>query len=508
VLPGDVIVVVGGRTGRDGIHGATFSSLELSETSEIESAAAVQIGDPITEKRVLDGLLRARDERLYRAVTDCGAGGLSSAVGEMGAETGARVELETVPLKYPGLAPEEIWISEAQERMVLAVPPEKLARCMAVFEAEDVEATAIGRFNRRRRAHSRSRGRDRGRDLDALPARRPPAPDAHRDVDRAGARRSGCPRPTDWNASLLALLARPGVASKEWIVRQYDHEVQGMSVVKPLVGARSDGPSDAVVLQPRPDSTRGVALACGANPRYGRLDPGAMAEAVIDEALRNIVAVGGDPERAALLDNFAWGNCEKPDRLGALVHAARGCHRAAIAYGAPFISGKDSLNNEYRVGDRTLSIPPTLLCSALALMPNVGRALTMDAKKAGNLVLLVGTTRAELGGSEYLAHSLLDGGRVPRPDLASAPKLLGGSTAPRAWASSSPATISRKAAWRSPPPRCASPAEWAWRSTSPASTTTLFPPATTRTRRCSSPRAPRASSSRSRRGRSSTSRRR
>ncbi len=424
VRPGDVILVIGGRTGRDGIHGATFSSLELSETSEVESAAAVQIGDPITEKRVLDGLLRARDERLYRAVTDCGAGGLSSAVGEMGAECGAEVELERVPLKYPGLAPEEIWISEAQERMVLAVPPEKLARCLEVFASEDVEATPIGRFSASGMLTLRYEDELVGELSMRFLHEGNPRPTRTASWSAPALPDPGCPAPKAWDATLLALLGRPNIASKEWIVRQYDHEVQGTSVVKPLVGERSDGPSDATVLQPRPDSARGIALGCGANPRYGRLDPGAMAEAVIDEALRNVVSVGGDPERTALLDNFAWGNCEKPDRLGALVHAARGCHRAALAYGTPFVSGKDSLNNEYRVGERTLSIPPTLYVSALAQVPNVARALTMDAKKASNLVLLVGTTRAELGGSEYHALLGLDGGTVPRPDLASAQKLL------------------------------------------------------------------------------------
>jgi phosphoribosylformylglycinamidine synthase len=216
------------------------------------------------------------------------------------------------------------------------------------------------------------------------------------------------------------------VGSREWIVRQYDHEVQGMSVVKPLCGAGADGPSDGIVIKPLVESRKGVAIGCGANPRYGALDPRAMAEAVIDEALRNVVACYGDPERTALLDNFSWGNCDKPDRLGALVHAARGCHAAALAYGAPFISGKDSLNNEYRVGDTTLAIPPTLFVSALAVVPNVAGCVTMDPKSAGNLVLLVGGTHAELGGSELHALLGLDGGRVPRPDLKQAPKILKG----------------------------------------------------------------------------------
>jgi len=424
VRPGDVIVVVGGRTGRDGIHGATFSSLELSEESEIVSAAAVQIGDPITEKKVLDGLLVARDRRLYRAVTDCGAGGLSSAVGEMGAQCGAEVELEKVPLKYPGLTPEEIWISEAQERMVLAVPPERLAECLEVFAAERVEATAIGRFTDSARLLLTFDG-DRVGELDMTFLHDgAPRPTRRAEWRSPALADPGVPELPDAGAVLLALLARPTIASKEWIVRQYDHEVQDMSVVKPLAGPRGAGPADGVVLRPLPGSKKGVAIGCGANARYGRLDPYAMALAVIDEALRNVVAAGADPAHTAILDNFSWGNCDKPDRLGALVLAARGCYDAAKAYGTPFISGKDSLNNEYRVGDETLSIPPTLFVSALGRVPNVERALTMDAKADGNLVLLVGFTRAELGGSELFAHLGLEGGRVPRPDLAKAPKLL------------------------------------------------------------------------------------
>jgi phosphoribosylformylglycinamidine synthase len=425
VRAGDVIVSVGGRTGRDGIHGATFSSVELSEHSETVSSSAVQIGDPITEKRTLDCLIAARERGLYRALTDCGAGGFSSAVGEMGERTGAEVELSAVRLKYPGLASHEIWISEAQERMVLAVPPEHLDELVRLFAAEDVEATVLGRFTDTRRLVVRDQG-ELVAELDMAflhggnprPTRRahwvPPAlPDP------------GCRAPAAGLArTLLAALAHPEVASKAWIVRQYDHEVQGLSVVKPLVGVSGDAPSDAAVLQPLPSSRSGAALACGASARFGALDPYAMALAVIDEALRNAVAVGADPARIAILDNFSWGNCDKPDRLGALVLAAEGCHDAAKAFGTPFVSGKDSLNNEYRVGGETLSIPPTLLITALGVVPDVARATTMDQKCAGNRLYVVGETRPELGGS--LLHELagLRGGSVPRVDLERAPRLL------------------------------------------------------------------------------------
>ncbi len=432
VLPGDAIVSVGGRTGRDGIHGATFSSIELSEESEMVSAAAVQIGDPITEKRVLDGLLRARDAGLYRAVTDCGAGGLSSAVGEMGAECGADVDLELVPLKYPGLTPEEIWISEAQERMVFAVDPAKVDELIAMFESEEVEATRIGSFNDTGRLELRYRGEVVGDMSMHFLHEGTPRPTRRAEWQSPGHADPGAPSPLNvdslngsdmpFGEAILQLMARPNVASKEWIIRQYDHEVQGMSVVKPLTGVEADGPSDGVVLKPLADSKKGVAIGCGANPRYGVLDPHGMALAVIDEALRNVVAVGGDPDHTAILDNFSWGNCDKPDRLGALVHASKGCYEAAMAYKTPFVSGKDSLNNEYRVGNETLSIPPTLFVTAMSRVPNVANAVTMDAKSAGNLILLVGVTNNELGGSEYLDMLGLSGGTVPRPNLKKAPK--------------------------------------------------------------------------------------
>jgi phosphoribosylformylglycinamidine synthase len=427
VRPGDRIVALGGRTGRDGIHGATFSSVELSEDSEQVSGSAVQIGDPITEKRVLDAMLRARDRGLYRGVTDCGAGGFSSAVGEMGEHTGADVDVSLAPLKYHGLAGHEIWISEAQERMVLSVPPDKVDELLALCADEDVEATVIGTFTDTQRLVVRD-GDEVLCDLamkflhDGNP--RPVRASVWEPPDLP---EPGCPGlsgPGGLADVLRALLSAPNVASKEWIVRQYDHEVQGRSVAKPFVGVRADGPGDAAVLQPLAESTRGIAIACGANPAYGRLDPYRMAAAAIDEALRNAVAVGADPAFTAILDNFSWGNCDKPDRLGGLVRAAKACHDFALAFGTPFVSGKDSLNNEYRVGERTIAIPPTLLITALAQVPDVRRVVTMDAKRAGNRVFLVGRTRPELGGSHYLAHLGLAGGTVPCPDPVEGPALL------------------------------------------------------------------------------------
>ncbi len=424
VAPGDKILVVGGRTGRDGIHGATFSSVELHEESEMVSSAAVQIGDPITEKRVLDALLQARDARLYRGITDCGAGGLSSAIGEMGEECGAEVDLECVPLKYPGLTPEEIWISEAQERMVLAVPPADLEACKAIFEAEDVEATCIGSFTDTGRLVLRYNGEVMGDMSMSFLHDGTPKPVRQASWTAPQHEDPGAPACEDVGQALVNLLGSPNIASKEWVVRQYDHEVQGMSVLKANVGVDSDAPGDGAVLRPLEGSNRGIAITCGANPRYGLLHPGRMALAVIDEALRNSIAVGGDPAHTAILDNFSWGNCDKPEQLGALVLAAEACRDAALAYGTPFISGKDSLNNEYRVGERAIAIPPTLLVSALAVVPDVRRSVSMDLKRAGDLVYQVGLTRPELGGSEYSRLLGLEGGTVPAPDLETAPRLF------------------------------------------------------------------------------------
>jgi phosphoribosylformylglycinamidine synthase len=432
VRPGDAVVVLGGRTGRDGIHGATFSSIELTHDTAATVGSAVQIGDPITEKKLLDVLLQARDRRLYSAITDCGAGGLSSAVGEMGAECGASVELERVPLKYAGLQPWEIWLSESQERMVLAVPPAHLDAFLALCRAEDVEATAIGAFT----ADGHLRVAHRGvpvvdldmaflhdgrpqRELEAIWAPQAPSPPAP----------PSPPSPLPLSRLLLALLAHPNIASKERIVRTYDHEVRGATVVKPLVGARLDGPGDAAVLQPLARSAEGLALGNGINPRYGRIDPYWMALAAVDEALRNVVAVGGNPGRTAILDNFCWGDPRKPDRMAGLVRAAAGCYDAAVAFGTPFISGKDSLNNEYRDqhGER-VAIPPTLLISALAHVPDVGRCVTMDLKEPGGVLFLVGATRDELAASHLSAVLDADAHRdhfaaasdLPKVDLAAA----------------------------------------------------------------------------------------
>jgi phosphoribosylformylglycinamidine synthase len=423
----DWIVAIGGRTGRDGIHGATFSSAELTSASETVSGGAVQIGNAITEKMVVDVLLVARDRGLYNAVTDCGAGGFSSAVGEMGQEIGAEVWLEKAPLKYEGLSYTEIWISEAQERMVLSVPPERWQEFSALCASEDVEATIIGKFEPTGRLTLTYEG-ERVADvsMDFLHDGRPPVvrdavyePKPVQPLSGAGFQPAG--DDVDYTDTLLTILGSLNVASKEWVIRQYDHEVQGGSVIKPLVGVSNDGPGDAAVLRPVLSSRRGLVIACGMNPHYGELDTYHMAASAIDEAVRNCVAVGADPSRIAILDNFCWGYTDRPETLGSLVRAALACYDIAVEFGTPFISGKDSLNNEfsYEVEDgqkRTISIPSSLLISAMGQVDDVSTCVTMDVKRPGNLLYQVGQTKAELGGSHFAVVQGLSGGQVPTVD--------------------------------------------------------------------------------------------
>jgi len=359
--PGDLIVVVGGRTGRDGIHGATFSSVQLDEKSSEVSFTAVQIGNPIVEKKMVDVLMQARDIGLYSRITDCGAGGLSSAVGEMGEETGARVYLDKVPLKYSGLTYTEIWISEAQERMVLAVPPENVDALLRLFSSEDVEAAVIGEFTDDKQLQLEYNGA-MVCDLDmaflhkGIPQIQVEAEWHHPWFDEPDFE-----VPEDLEEELKKVLASWNTCSKEWVIRQYDHEVQGASVLKPLVGVNDDGPGDATIIRPVLNSDMGAVVANGINTRYGDIDPYWMAASAIDEALRQIIAVGGNLKKVALLDNFCWGNVTRPESLGALVRAAQACHDMSLAYGVPFISGKDSMNNEYEFEGEVISIPHTLL---------------------------------------------------------------------------------------------------------------------------------------------------
>jgi phosphoribosylformylglycinamidine synthase len=411
--PGDLVVVIGGRTGRDGLRGATFSSATMDATTGDVAGASVQIGDPIVEKLVIDAMAECRG--LYSAVTDCGAGGLSSAVGEMAEGVGADVDVTLAPLKYPGLRPWEIWLSEAQERMVFAVPPARWEAMLAVCARHGVEAVSLGTFTGdgllRVRAgdltvleldtHFLHDGRPQRSMTAQLPQ-----------PNRTTAMPPACVDPT---TVLLQLLAHPNIASKERVVRRYDHEIRGATVVRPLVGERHDGHADGVVVA-QPSERHGFAVGIGVNPWFGLHDPERMAHAVIDEAIRNVVAVGGDPDMVCLLDNFSWGDPRRETTLGELVAAVKGCCDAALAHVAPFVSGKDSLNNEYLGSDgQRHAVPPTLVITALAHVPDANLTVTPDLKQVGSVLVQVGATQPEFAGSHYAMLRQFDGGAVPAP---------------------------------------------------------------------------------------------
>ncbi len=424
VSPGELVVSIGGRTGRDGIHGATFSSLALEKDI---SASVVQIGNAIVEKKVAEVILRARDKNLYSSLTDCGAGGFSSAVGELGSDTGVKVYLDKAPLKYEGLLPWEIWISESQERMVLAVPKSKLKEFEEVCAIEDVECSVIGEFS------------DDGQlqvfykdvktcDISmkflhkGIPRIRKSAvwkPEAQAELSPKAPVKS-----KDAGVILKKLLTHPNIGSKRWVVRQYDHEVQGGSVIKPFAGLKQNGPSDACVFRPQLDTWRGVVISNGINPLYGEIDPYWMAANAIDEALRNLVAVGGDIQHCAILDNFCWGNIHDSHVMAGLVRCSQACYDFATAYGVPFISGKDSLNNTWQEAGKIWSIPGTLLISAISVIEDARKCVSMDLKSPGNVLLLLGETGNEFGGSHFNEVLGLSGGKVPEVNASRSLKFM------------------------------------------------------------------------------------
>ncbi len=427
IEPGDRIVMAGGRIGKDGIHGATFSSVILTEVSP---TSAVQIGDPITQKKLSDFLLEARDLGLYRFVTDNGAGGLSSSLGEMARESGGcKIHLDKAPLKYAGLDPWEIFVSEAQERMSFAVPPDKMPAFLELAARRGVEASDLGEFTGDGRLEAWFRGEvvcsldmeflHEGNPRLSLKARW--IPPRHLE-----------PPPTFWSgrdlkADALELLSALNVCSKETWVRQYDHEVQGMSVIKPFVGERGDGPGDAAVVRPLYDRKEGLAVSHGIVPRYSDIDAYHMTACAIDEAVRNAVAVGARPGDLAGLDNFCWPDPVESDntpdgqyKLAQLVRSNQALYDYCVAYGIPLISGKDSMKNDYGRGKDKISIPPTLLFTVIGRMADVEKAVTMDAKAPGDLVYVLGTTRDELGASEFFLARGFIGNGVPKVDAPAA----------------------------------------------------------------------------------------
>lgn len=406
-MNGDLIVMVGGKVGRDGIHGATFSSEALTSGSP---ATAVQIGDPITQKKLSDAIVKeAREMGLYNSITDNGAGGLSCSVAEMARESGGfEVNLEDISLKYSGLSPWQIWVSESQERMTLAVPSDKIESFISLMKKRGVEATVIGRFTDGNRGIVRHNGEvifdlDMWFLHDGLPGKKLATSYTKRD--------NSYPEfdiPADMNKVLHEIMGRLNICSFDFISYQYDHEVQGNSVIKPLQG-KGKVNGNASVIRPLLDSLKGVALSQGAYPLYSDIDTYHMAACSIDTAVRNVITVGGALDRIALLDNFCWCDSNNPERLGQLKEAARACYDYSVGYGTPFISGKDSMFNDFRGYDENfnevfISVPPTLLVSSTGIVEDIRKCISMDFKVPGDLLYIIGETKDETGGSEYIAY--------------------------------------------------------------------------------------------------------
>ena len=424
--PGDLIFMCGGRVGQDGIHGVTASSEVASSGTP---AGHVQIGDPYTQKNMQDFLLEARDQGLIAFITDCGGGGLSSAVGESAMMAGGcEVDLSLVPLKYQGLDPWEIWISESQERMVVAVRPENETAFKHLAGKHAVEATVIGAYTDRGVLEVKHQGRSCAyMEFSLLEEEFPPwefecewLPPARRLSEPV------LGEPADHQGLLLAMLERPNICSREWITRQYDHEVQAGSVLKPLVGREAPVPGDAALLRPRPESPRGLALSLALNPAYSQIDTYHMAAVTIDEAVRRLLAVGAPLDHIGGVDNFCWPNVEyhpqaNPDgkyKAAQLVRACWALRDLCLAYEIPLLSGKDSMYVDGLLpgafGEiHRVSGLPTLFFTAVSVLPELRRALTLDWKNPGDLIYLVGETRAELGGSEFYELLGYVGSSVP-----------------------------------------------------------------------------------------------
>ncbi len=418
--PGDKVVVIGGRVGLDGVHGATFSSEVMDGGSP---ATAVQIGDAITQKKLSDAIAKeARDMDLYNSITDNGAGGISCSVAEMARECGGcYVELDKVPLKYPNLSPWEIWISESQERMTLSIPEEKLDKFMDLMKSRGVESVVIGEFNDSGRCKVDYNG-ETIMDLEmdflhkGLPAELLTTTYTKPKYDNPDFE---CP--SNLNETVLKMMGRNNIASYEFISMQYDHEVQAGSVIKPLHGkGRVNG--SATVVCPIPGNKRGIVLSQGINPRYSDLDTYHMSACAIDTAIRNAVAVGGNVDYMALMDNFCWCSSNEEERLGQVKEAARACYDVTTAMGTPLISGKDSMFNDFKGFDENgepikISVPPTLMVSSVGVIENVEKCITLDPKVAGDLVYVIGETKNELGGSEYFHMYDEIGAEVPKVNV-------------------------------------------------------------------------------------------
>lgn len=436
VDPGDLIVMTGGRVGIDGIHGATESSMEAGKWI---SVSHVQIGDPFTQKKMHDFLIEARDLGFYRGITDNGAGGLSSSVGEMAQfSNGLELWLDKVPLKYSGLDPWQILVSESQERMTLAVAPEKIDKLLELSKKHDVETTVIGKFTDSGKFYATHNSKTvTYLDMDFI---HQGVPQMRLEAEWLSPEERGLSEPnlkevTDQTSFLKKILGRLNICSKEYIVRQFDHEVQGTSVIKHLVGKDNDVYSDAVVLKPLFDSDEGLALAAGINPKYSQIDTYHMTALAIDEVIRRVIAVGGSLKQVALNDNFCWpsplpleNNPDAKYKLAQLIRANQALYDYTLAFKTPCISGKDSMSMDGTIKnisgkEQRISALPTIQFSAAGKIDDVRKCLTMDVKKPGDLVYILGITRDELGGSEYYETRGEVGLNIPKVDAEAAVKL-------------------------------------------------------------------------------------
>ena len=422
---GDYVVVVGGRVGADGIHGATFSSVTMDSSSP---ATAVQIGDPITQKKMSDAIVKeARAMDLYNSITDNGAGGISCSVAEMAKECGGvEVNLEKVPLKYPGLLPWQIWISESQERMTLSIPKRKWEVFKKLMESRGVEATVIGEFTNSGKCIVKYEEKIiMNIDLEFLHEGLPSRPLESKYIEHNFPEPKI--KPGVRTKILEELIADKNIAGFSFISEQYDHEVQASSVLKPLTG-RGRINTDAQVFRPVFTSKKGVILSAGLYPSYGDINTYHMAASALDTAIRNIIVAGGTLAELAILDNTCWCSSYDKNRLHELIEAIKACYDYSVGYGTPLISGKDSMFNDFKGYDEkgnlvAISIPPTLLISAIGVIPDINKVISPEFKNAGDVIYLIGETRDELGAGEYfkiLARKNKNndlGNNVPKVDL-------------------------------------------------------------------------------------------
>ena len=412
--PGLAVVVIGGRTGKDGLHGATFSSAAMGEASAEEDQQAVQIGNPIEEKKTLDVILEARERGLIEFVTDCGAGGFSSAAGEMLSETGGNVYLDRAPLKEGNMQSWQIFLSESQERMVLAVKPENVPELQRLADTFQTEMTVLGESNDSGVLRVWHHG-ETVCELDNSKLHEAPTKHLTSVFTSSPSRVGIALDDTHLGADLKEVFGDFAVVSREPIIREYDHEVQGNTVLKPLAGAAADAPQDASVID-IDGSDKLMSLALAILPEWGKTDPYAMGTGTVDENVRQLIISGTNPDKIALLDNFCMGNPESPVELGRLVECAKGIRDAALAYGAPYVSGKDSFYNYFETENGPVNIPVTFLCSGFGVVEDVSHVCGASLRRSDSVLFLVGNTEDELGGSVYARrHSIVDA-RVPQTD--------------------------------------------------------------------------------------------